>query len=81
MVAYRFEDGRGADCVARHLSGFSGILEVDGYSAYTSLVKLRARTGSNETVQLAYCWADLPLNFHPAAIRASAVFDTPNGAG
>lgn len=23
---------------------------------------------------------DLPLNFHPAAIRASAVFDTPNGA-
>jgi hypothetical protein len=22
---------------------------------------------------------DLPLNFHPAAIRASAVFDTPNG--
>nr|MDX8322328.1 hypothetical protein [Agrobacterium sp. rho-8.1] len=24
--------------------------------------------------------ADLPLKFHPAAIRASAVFDTPNGA-
>lgn len=23
---------------------------------------------------------DLPLKFHPAAIRASAVFDTPNGA-
>jgi len=23
---------------------------------------------------------DLPLNFHPAAIRASAVFDTPDGA-
>jgi hypothetical protein len=24
--------------------------------------------------------ADLPLNFHPAAIRASAFFVTPNGA-
>ncbi|WP_412549829.1 hypothetical protein, partial [Sinorhizobium meliloti] len=24
--------------------------------------------------------SDLPLKFHPAAIRASAVFDTPNGA-
>ena len=23
---------------------------------------------------------DLPLNFHPAAIRASAALDTPNGA-
>ena len=25
-------------------------------------------------------WSDLPLNFHPAAIRASAVFITPLGA-
>jgi transposase len=64
MVAYRFEDGRGADCVARHLSGFSGILQVDGYSAYTSLVKLRAKTGSNETVQLAGCWAHLRRKFY-----------------
>jgi len=29
MVAYRFEDSRGADCVARHLAGFSGIMQVD----------------------------------------------------
>ncbi|MDX0854758.1 hypothetical protein GOL78_08920, partial [Sinorhizobium medicae] len=26
------------------------------------------------------CRNDLPLNFHPAAIRASAVFITPLGA-
>ena len=26
-----------------------------------------------------YITTDLPLNFHPAAIRGSAVFDTPNG--
>lgn len=64
MVAYRFEDGRGADCVARHLSGFSGILQVDGYSAYTSLVKLRAKAGSNETIQLAGCWAHLRRKFY-----------------
>jgi len=30
MVAYRFEDSRGAQCVARHLVGFNGILQVDG---------------------------------------------------
>ena len=35
MVAYRFEDSRSGDCVARHLKGYTGILQVDGYSAYT----------------------------------------------
>ncbi len=27
MVAYRFEDSRSGDCVARHLAGFSGLLQ------------------------------------------------------
>ncbi|RVL52108.1 IS66 family transposase [Sinorhizobium meliloti] len=64
MVAYRFEDSRGADCVTRHLSGFTGILQVDGYSAYTNLAKTRAKTGGNETVQLAGCWAHLRRKFY-----------------
>ncbi len=34
MVAYRFEDGRGGDCVERHLDGFTGIVQGDGYAAY-----------------------------------------------
>jgi len=29
---------------------------------------------------LQYASFDLPLKFHPAAVRASAVFDTPIGA-
>ncbi|RWA95058.1 IS66 family transposase [Mesorhizobium sp.] len=64
MVAYRFEDSRGADCVARHLAGFNGILQVDGYSAYTNLVKARAKSGSNETIKLAGCWAHLRRKFY-----------------
>ena len=64
MVAYCFEDDRGADYVARQHSGFTGTLQVDGYSAYTSLVKLRAKTGSNETVRLAGCWAHLRRKFY-----------------
>ncbi|UVK48054.1 IS66 family transposase (plasmid) [Mesorhizobium sp. AR07] len=64
MVAYRFEDSRGADCVARHLTGFSGILQVDGYSAYTNLVKARAKASSNETIRLAGCWAHLRRKFY-----------------
>lgn len=76
MVAYRFEDGRGAECVARHLSGYNGILQVDGYVAYSSLAKSQAKsqtksqtkshakTGSTETMRLAGCWAHLRRRFY-----------------
>ncbi|MDG4674871.1 IS66 family transposase [Shinella sp. 838] len=78
MVAYRFEDSRGAECVARHLSGFSGILQVDGYSAYSNLAKARATTGSNETIQLAGCWAHLRRKFYDLHISgvSQAATDT-----
>ena len=39
MVAYRFEDSRSGECVARHLAGFSGLLQVDGYAAYNRLAR------------------------------------------
>jgi transposase len=78
MVAYRFEDSRGAECVARHLFGFGGILQVDGYSAYTNLAKTRAKAGSNETVQLAGCWAHLRRKFYDLHISgvSKAATDT-----
>ncbi|NMN74477.1 IS66 family transposase [Rhizobium sp. 57MFTsu3.2] len=78
MVAYRFEDSRGADCVVRHLAGFSGILQVDGYSAYTSLAKTRAKDGSNETIRLAGCWAHLRRKFYDLHISgvSKAATDT-----
>lgn len=41
-----------------------GILQVDGYSAYSNLAKARAKTGSNETIQLAGCWAHLRRKFY-----------------
>jgi transposase len=78
MVAYRFEDSRGADCVVRHLAGFSGILQVDGYSAYTSLAKTRAKDGSNKTIRLAGCWAHLRRKFYDLHISgvSKAATDT-----
>jgi transposase len=50
---HRFEDSRSGDCVARHLAGFAGILQVDGYAAYTQLAKAKIR--SNEGMALAGC--------------------------
>jgi hypothetical protein len=64
MVAYRFEDSRGGRCVARHLSGFNGILQVDGHGAYTSMVKEQAKSGSNETFTLVRCWAHVRRKFY-----------------
>jgi transposase len=39
IVVYRFEDSRAGDCVARHLEGYRGILQVDGYTAYHRLAR------------------------------------------
>lgn len=38
-LAYRFEDSRSGDCVRRHLRGYNGILQVDGYAAYNKLIR------------------------------------------
>ena len=38
-VAYVFADGRGTEEIAGQLTGFSGILQVDGYAAYKALAR------------------------------------------
>ena len=60
MVAYRFEDSRSGDCVARHLNGYRGILQVDGYAAYNRLGK---NSGANDAMTLAGCWAHARRKF------------------
>jgi transposase len=61
MVAYRFEDSRGGACVERHLSGYTGLLQVDGWGAYNRLAET-ARAGGPLT--LAACWAHLRRKFY-----------------
>ncbi|GHA39453.1 transposase [Devosia pacifica] len=60
MVAYRFEDSRSGECVARHLDGYCGILQVDGYAAYNRLGKT---SGANDAMTLAGCWAHARRKF------------------
>jgi len=69
MVAYRFEDSRAGDCVARHLEGYSGILQVDGYAAYNRLA--RADRG-NDAVTLAGCWAHVRRRFYDLHVSDSS---------
>lgn len=53
-VAFTYAPGRGGHHADRILSGFGGILQVDGYAGYNRLIA-PDRTGPG--IQLAYCWA------------------------
>lgn len=69
MVAYRFEDSRGGECVERHLTGFVGILQVDGYAAYNRLAR---SAGANEGVTLAACFAHVRRRFYELHVNESS---------
>lgn len=75
MVAYRFEDSRATECVARHLSGYRGILQVDGYAAYNKLVR---KDGGNDSATLAGCWSHSRRKFYElhAANSSKVATDT-----
>lgn len=73
MVAYRFEDSRSGDCVARHLAGYRGILQVDGYAAYNRLAKPER---SNDVVLLAGCWSHVRRRFYELHANESSPFAT-----
>jgi transposase len=57
-VAYVFADGRGTEEIAGQLTGFSGILRVDGYAAYKALAR-----GHGGAIQLAFCLAHARRKF------------------
>ena len=61
MVAYRFEDSRGGESVERHLDGYSGLLQVDGWGAYNRLADAKRAGGP---LTLAACWAHLRRKFY-----------------
>ena len=70
IVVYRFEDSRAGDCVARHLEGYRGILQVDGYTAYHRLARPE---GANEGVQLAACWSHVRRKFYELHVSDASV--------
>ena len=53
-VVFCYASGRGGKHAAELLTGFTGTLQVDGYTGYNTLTKPGRSTGP---VKLAYCWA------------------------
>jgi transposase len=68
-VASRFEDSRGGECVERHLMGFAGILQVDGYAAYNRLAR---SAGANEELTLAAYFAHVRRRFYELHVNESS---------
>jgi len=68
-VAYLYAPGRGAEHAVRHLAGFSGILQVDGYAAYDALSDGDRAGGP---VTLALCWSHFRRRFYDIAKAGNA---------
>lgn len=69
MVAYRFEDSRAGECAVRHLNGYRGILQVDGYAAYN---KLARSDHGNDAITLAGCWSHSRRKFYELHVAGSS---------
>lgn len=69
MVAYVYAADRKTERPEAHLSGFAGILQVDGYGAYTALARRHQR------IRLAFCWAHVRRKFYELAESSPVAAD------
>lgn len=68
-VAYCYAPGRGGEHAEAFLDGFTGILQVDGYTGYNRLT--RPDRGGGPLI-LAYCWAHARRKLHEIAAGRTA---------
>ena len=74
-AAYVYSEDRKAAHPAAHLKDFGGLLQVDGYAGFGSLM----RTVANDAPQLAFCWAHARRKFYdihaanPSPLAAEAL--------
>ncbi len=64
-VAYVYAPDRKAERPMTHLDGFTGVLQVDGYSGYRPLAEKKA-------VFLAFCWSHVRRRFYELAASGPA---------
>lgn len=69
-VLFEWHTGRGADCLKEMLDDFGGTVQSDGYSAYQSYARIRAKQiaqgASKAPIELAACWAHARRKFYDA---------------
>lgn len=72
-IAYMYAPGRGAEHADRHLAGFAGTLQVDGYGAYKQLSDSNRVGGP---LLLANCWGHFRRLFYDIAKSGNAPIAT-----
>ena len=70
ITVFSYAPGRGGAHAEEMLTGFEGVLQVDGYTGYNRLT-LPTRTGG-APVTLAYCWAHARREFIEATPKAGS---------
>mgnify|MGYP000725039841 CR=1 FL=1 len=70
ITVFSYAPGRGGSHAEEMLTGFEGVLQVDGYTGYNRLT-LPTRTGG-APVTLAYCWAHARREFIEATPKAGS---------
>jgi transposase len=68
-VAFVYATDRTASQPIKHLAGFQGVLQVDGYGGYRPLAEMGA-------VKLAFCWAHVRRPFYELAAAGDAPIAT-----
>ena len=68
-----YAPGRSGEHALRHLAGFSGVLQVDGYVAYRQLTKPERDGGP---LVLANCWGHFRRQFYDIAKGGNAPIAT-----
>jgi transposase len=68
-VVYLYAPDRKAERPIAHLTGFAGVLQVDGYGGYKALAKGNA-------VQLAFCWSHVRRRFYELSVAGPAPIAT-----
>ncbi|PIB92588.1 IS66 family transposase [Caulobacter sp. FWC2] len=70
-VVYTYAPGRGTEHALELLKDFSGVIQVDGYSAYKALAKARGNS-----ILLSHCWTHFRRRFYDLVKAGSAPIAT-----
>lgn len=69
MAVYLYEDGRGGRFTQEHLTGYSGILQIDGYQGYNGLSNPERPGG---TIVYAACWVHTRRKFYELHVQGKS---------
>lgn len=71
-VAFTYAPGRSGQHAEDILSGFTGVLQVDGYAGYNRLLDPKRLQMGGKPIVLAYCWAHARRKLHELTLHNTA---------